>query len=765
MGEQVFYNTCPAAGCHQYCALKVLVEDGKIHKVESADYPGNPAARCICVRGLSSAQVVYHPDRLKYPLKRIGERGEGKWKRISWDEALDTIANKLMELKKKYGPESLKVQPGGSSNVGLIGMSVGSRFANVWGAGGAFTCGLWSSDGGIPAASLIILGVGWQGHDIQDFIHSKMIILWGWNPAETALWDMKCILDAKDKGAKLVVIGPMFDATAAKADQWIPIRPGTDAALALGMMNVIMEEGHYDKDYVAKYTVGPFLVRDDNKLFLRDDGKCLVWDEKADAPKPHDLTNSPALLGSFTVKGVRCKPAFQLLMERVSQYNPEKAASITGVPAETIRRLALEYAASKPAAIKMSHGLARTLNSNLGCRNAIILAAITGNIGIQGGGASTTQTGDGVSPPFPAVLNNREIMFPAGAPGTKTIPGTTNYMKGWAAIRDGKPYPIKALIISFQNPLQASGHIDGYREIFSQLELVVVIDIFMTRTARYADIVLPDTTIFERDDISLSGDYLIKMEKAIEPLHQSKPAVEIWSELAQRLGLGKYFEYTMQDYMKIFLDSKHPYAAGITLERLEKEKIVRANKPLASTIAFPNKEFPTPSGKVEFYQERLIELGEELPVHKEQLESPRTSALAKNYPLTLLTVKDRTFTQTQMANIGWLREINPEPMLDINSVDAQGRGIKDNDTVLVFNDRGRVKLRARLNEAVPPGTVNIDHGWWPEQFAEGHYNDLDHRVDDLSTVIPSLDMEPVTKDFFATAHLIPWDCLVEVKKF
>jgi len=217
--------------------------------------------------------------------------------------------------------------------------------------------------------------------------------------------------------------------------------------------------------------------------------------------------------------------------------------------------------------------------------------------------------------------------------------------------------------------------------------------------------------------------------------------------------------------MKVLLDTDHPSLAGITLERLEKEKIVRLNMPPTPTVAFPTKEFPTPSGKVEFYQERLIEFGEELPVYKERLESPGTSALAKNYPLTLLTVKDRTFTHTIMANVGWLREINPEPVLDINPVDAQRRGIEDNDMVLVFNDRGRVKLKARLNEAVPPETVNIDHGWWPEQFAEGHYADLDRRVDDLSIVIPSLDIEPVISDPFATTHLIPWDCLVEVKKF
>jgi molybdopterin-containing oxidoreductase family molybdopterin binding subunit len=204
--------------------------------------------------------------------------------------------------------------------------------------------------------------------------------------------------------------------------------------------------------------------------------------------------------------------------------------------------------------------------------------------------------------------------------------------------------------------------------------------------------------------------------------------------------------------------------AGITLERLEKEKIVKGNVPAAPPVSFLDKKFPTSSGRIEFYQERLLQFGEELPIHKEPLESPRTSALARKYPLTFFSVKDRTFTHTQMANVDWMREIEPEPRLDINPLDARRRGIKDAEMVLVFNDRGRVKLKARLTEAFPPGTVNVSHGWWPEQFAEGHYSDLAHRIDDLSIVNPSLDIEPVISDRVAAAHLIYWDCLVEVKK-
>ncbi|MFC2060176.1 molybdopterin-dependent oxidoreductase [Chloroflexota bacterium] len=759
MEDNVFYNTCPAAGCHRFCALKVWVKEGKISKVESAEYPGDPAARRICLKGLASPRLVYHPDRLKYPLKRVGERGEGKWQRITWDEALDTIASKLLELKEKYGSQTLKVVSGGSSKVGILtGRFLGRRFANVWGAGGVFeTRSAWLADEKIPTASLLTLGNSGQCHRVEDYIHSKMLVLWGGNPAETAFPDMKSFLDARDKGAKLVVIGPLFDATAAKADQWIPVRPGTDGALALAMMNVIIEEGHYDKDYLAKYTIAPFLVRGDSKLFLRDAGKCLVWDEDADALIPYDQATRPALLGSFMVRGVRCQTAFQLLAETAAQYRPEKAEEITGVPAETIRNLAMEYATSKPAAIRLFHGGVRTLNGTLSCRAIITLAAITGNIGIRGGGAST--------PLYlrSFVLNEKAVISPPGAPGLKVIPGTKSPIRGWAAIREGKPHPIKALIIAYDNPLQNAGHIEGYRDIFSQMDLVVVMDIFMTRTAQYADIVLPEATIFERDDIENSGDYLLRMEKAIEPLYETKSAEEIWSELARRVGLGKYFEYTLQDYIKMLLDSGHPSVAGVTLEQLEREKLVRCSLPLIS-IPFADKKFPTPSGRIEFYKEHLVEFGQELPFYQEALESPRRSHLAQQYPLTFLTVKDRTFVQSIMHNVDWMREIAPEPVLDINPVDAQRRGIEDDDMVVVFNNRGKAKLKAQLSEAVPTGVVKTVHGWWPEQYVEGHYSDLLHRVDDLSVIDHALEMEPVTSDPLASSGLVYYDCLVEVKK-
>jgi anaerobic selenocysteine-containing dehydrogenase len=769
MAEQIFYNGCPGAGDHAYCVLKVHVNDGKITKVESADYPGNLAQRSICLKGLASPRLVYHPDRLKYPLKRIGKRGEGKWQRLSWDQAFDEIGERLLGIRSKYGPEALKVTPTGSSSVGLLGRFVGNRFANLWGSGGDFEGMGPVADGSPLAANMFYLGKSMHSHDPRDLVASKMIIMWGWNPAETRSPDMPFILDARDRGARVIVIGTYFDATAAKADQWVPVKEGCDAALAMGMINLIIEDKAYDQDYVVKYTVAPFLVREDNGLFLRKGTQNLVWNTQSGAAAACDGCSSPELEGSFIVNGIRCKPAFQLLKERAQEYTPEKASRICGTPPDTIRALAREYARTKPAAVRWSYGMARTYMSTLGCRAVLVLGALTGNIGVAGGGV--TDTDYGRMPPIgrgdPArptaiVLNARGIEMPPGAPGTKMLPGSTTPMKGWALIRQGKPYPVKALITSYQNKLHPTyGQFKSELAILDQMELFVTMDIMNTRTAQYADYSLPACTIFERDDLQIARNYILKMEKAIEPLYESKSDVDIWTGIAQRVGLGEHFRHTTDDYIKMAIDSNHPTVEGITFERLQKEKLIRGNVPAEPVIPFADKKFPTPSGRVEFYKERLLPFGEELPLFKGRLESPG-SALAKKYPLTYLTIKNRTFTNSLMATVDWMREIDPEPVLDMNPVDAAKRGIEEGNLVAAFNDRGRIKLKARLTEAVPPGTVNCDHGWWPEQFAEGHYTDLTHGIDDLSIVNPSLDIEPIISDRGCAAHLIYWDCLCEV---
>jgi molybdopterin-containing oxidoreductase family molybdopterin binding subunit len=765
MQEKTINTVCAYGGDHTYCILKLTVNEGEICKVESTDLPQCADHRCICPRGLSSPRLVYHPDRLKYPLKRVGARGEGKWQRISWDEALDTVASRLLEIKQKYGPEAVYIRRGGSSSVGLFGRIMGGRFANTWGSSEFETKGYFA-DGGEPAASLMVLGDSGQGHQCRDHANAKILILWGWNPAETSLRNMKEILNVRDGGTKLVVISPICTPTVAKADQWVPIRLGTDGALALGMLNVILEQGLHDQDYISKHTVGPLLIREDNKMFLRekdvlggDSDKYMVFDQKSGAPTNVDAANvMPSLSGSYaTAKEIICKPAFQLLAERVAEYPPKRVSEITGVPAETIRSLAIEYATAKPAAMKLCNGIARTYHSTMGLRAVYTLGSLTGNIGVRGGGVSTHHTD------YKVALNIPAVTSPPGAPGTKDIPGTTDGFHGWKAIAEGKPYPIKAFLNRFQNTVQNYGHHRGYFDIFEKMDLVVAFDLFMTSTSQYADIILPETSVYEQSDIQLSEPYIIRMKPVIEPLYDTRPIFDIWSELGRRVGLGHYFNQTEEEIINTLLDSNHPSLAGITPDRLEKEVVVRANVPTTPRISFEDKKFPTPTGRIEFYKENLITFEQELPSHKEHMESPRTSPLAERYPLSLISIKRRTRTQS-ITVPDWILELEPGPFLDINPVDAADRGITDGQIVKVFNDRGQTKLRARLSEIVPPGAINIDHGWSPPDFIAGHYNDLLLSVDDLQQSNPTLNIEPIVHDAKGAGHMLFYDILVEVSR-
>lgn len=763
--DRITYNICPIAGCHENCILKVHSRENKVIKVEMPDLSEAPYWRAICSRGLASLRLVYSPERLKYPLKRAGARGEGKWKRISWDEALDEIATRLLEIKEKYGPGSVMIRPGGSSTVGLVTTAIGSRFANLWGSCGFEGKG-WSSDGGGRAASLLVFGDSGQGHTAEDCLNSRLIILWGPNACETRMRTVKSYLDARDRGAKLVMISPMYHATAAKCDQWIPLRLGTDTALIMSMINVIIEKKLYDEDFIRNHSVGPFLINPKTGHFLRekdlqtqgDPKKYVIHDARSVRVVPHDKEGAVAvILGRHKVGDLECPTAFQLLLERASEYPPAKASEITGTPAETIKKLAVEYATSKPASIQLSDGMTYTKYGDIGVRTALILATITGNIGIKGGGASTG--GGGAEPTF----NMRKAAYVPDAPGAFIIPGSKNAMRGWDLIMKGKS-PVKAAFLFYHNPVQAYGNAEMYFKAFENMDLVVVNDVQMSWTAQYADYVLPDAMCYEREDVWRSGPYIVYMQKAVEPPQGVKTCFEVWKELAQRVGFGQHFSFNIQEFIDILLDSESPLLRGLDIEKLKKEGLFHIRIPYPPPVAFPDRKFHTPSGRVEFYVEDLFSFGDALPVHREPLESPLTSPLARKYPLNLLTRKRRQHMGTTTAHIDWLLELEKEPYLEINPEDASKRAIRQGDRVRVFNDRGEVEVKAKLIESTPPGSVNIHHGWWPDQFYKGHYNLLLRRMDDTEQINPSQEIPRIIPDLRASAHLIYNDCLVEVEK-
>jgi len=740
---RIVRTACPAHCGGDACGILAHVRDGRVIKVEPATFP-DPKYRRICLRGLASLELTYHNDRLKYPMRRVGERGEGKFERISWDEALDTIAARFGDIAARYGWQALGWVLGGPGTgttkfgayLRLASLTQSTRVSS-WGYG----------DSALPCGSRALFGTHTPFELLSGGESPRLLILWGANPAETApLTRMRRVMDVKEKGARVVVIDPRFTVTASKADQYIGIKPGTDTALALGIMNVIFRRGLQDEDFIRRYTVGPFLVRTDDGAFLREtalnpggSNQCVVWDNNSNSARVSDTPGvTPALTGTYHVSGVECKPAFQLLVEMVEAYPLELVSELTGVKAELITGLAERLVAEKPVSILPYLGFTRTFYGDLAMRAVGTLAAVTGNVRL---GPTAGHR--------PVVLN--------WAPFLHTDPNKPTFsrlgiLQLYEAVISGKPFPVKTVwfaFINFLNQCVDSNKIA--REVFPNLEFIVVADLFMTPTARYADILLPACSYLEFSDLVIGpGPYLQLQQKVIEPLYESRSDVAIATELAHRMGLGDHFDKGEEGFIDLLLASGHPSVNGITVAKLKQGPMLTHPPEAVSTDS--EVKLSTPSGKIELYVEQLSQYGQALPVYLEPLEA-RPERTRGKYPLSYIQGHSRFRTHSMFANAATLLELNPEPVVEINPRDAEIRKITDGDMVTVLNDRGRVTLKARLTEGISPGVVNISEGWWPNQFEEGDGNALTHdAINPVQEILfePNMAMNDVAVDIFKT---------------
>jgi len=716
-------TVCPAHCGIDACGILAHVKDGRVKKVEPAPFP-DPKYRRICLRGLSSLDITYHKDRLRYPMKRVGKRGEGKFARISWDEALDTIAEKFQSIAAEYGWPSigwvLGGPGGGTTKFGaylrLASLTQSTR-VSAWGYG----------DAGLPCGSRVIFGTQFpyallMGRLLGGTAEPDLVVVWGANPGESQPLNlMRPIMDAKSKGARLAVIDPRFTITASKADAYLGVRPGMDSALALGLMQVIIKEELHDVPFLIRHSTGPYLVRNDTGKYLR--GKDLgleeelayvVWDTAGDGPA---LSNSdgisPAIAGVYTVNGIACKTAFELLKDLCAAYTPQKTSEITGVAPDLILNLAKRMGKARETTFVTHMGFTRTYHGDISLRALGTVATITGNV------MATFKGGH-----LPAVLNWNPFL--------KAAPDKPSYsrlgiLQLYDAVISGKPYPVKAVWFSFINFLNQCAHTGKIeKEMFPNLEFIVDTELFMTPTARYADMVLPVCSYLEFSDlVPHPFPYVQYQQKAMEPLYESRSDVDIATGLAQRLGFGEYFTGGEDGFVDLLLNSKDPSMEGITREKLMQGAMpVNAIPEMDQAFDIP---FSTPSGKIEIYSENLVEDGQALPFQLDPLESPIAGKKSK-YPLAFIQGHSRFRTHSMFANVESLLEMNPEPLLEINPRDADQRGISDGDQVVVYNDRARTQLKARISEAVGPGVVNIMQGWWIDQFAEGSVNHLTHDV-------------------------------------
>ena len=640
--------------CINSCGITATVEDGKLVKVEGLEEHG-VSKGYICPRGEALVEYVYSPERLQYPMKKV----DGTWQRISWDEALDTIADKLTKLKAEHGARALAVYSGslGTENIELAGFA--QRFRGIYG-----TPNLLSVEGNCFRSRIMARQITFGGYPIEEPWKSKCIIVWGQNMDNSRQTIAKKVYDAIDAGTleTVIVIDPKRIPMADKGIH-LKIRPGTDTALMLAMMHVIIGEGLYDKEFVESDTIG-----------------------------------------------------FDKLAEHVKQYTPEKVEKITWVPADDIRKIARLFAAAKPAAnVPGTCSIDQHINGFQGNRAMALLQIITGNVNIPG---------TWVTLPFIRLGDLRvpEVDEPIGAedhPLFRRFWGRTSpygqQMLFADAVLSGKPYPLKALIVNGGNPAITLPDSRRVQEAMKKLDFMVVMDPFMTPTAELADIVLPACTFMEKRGVgyvygvNTGIPYALLRKKVIEPIGESWADWKIWTELARRMGYGEHFPWnTEEEVIDFFLKP-----SGLTREQLEKEHPEGVFY-IDDDKKYLTGDYKTPSGKIEIYSETLKENGyDPLPVFIEPTQSPQSSPkLAREYPLILTTgSRIPQYTHSQLRNIPSLRKEAPEPLAEMNPETAARYGVADGYMMIIETPKDHITMKVQTSEDLHPGIVSIPHGW------------------------------------------------------
>ena len=672
--KQVVHAACPH-DCPDACGVLITVEEGRATKIKGD--AAHPVTRgFLCAKVAKYLDRVYSPDRVLYPMRRVGPKGPRAtgedatqaWQRITWDEAIREIISRFKQTTSEFGSEAVLPYSFGGTLGTLNSASMDRRFFHRLGAS-QLARNICSAAG---EAGLESVYGRKMGTEPEQFRHSRYIIAWAANihGNNVHLWPF--IEEARRAGAKLVVIDPYRTRTAACADWYLPINPGTDAALALGMMHVIIGEKLYDADYVERYTVG-----------------------------------------------------FEQLCEKVREYSPERVAKWTGISGADIIKLAREYATTHPAVIRLNYGVQRSEGGGMATRAVAMLPCITGSWQEIGGGLQLSTSGA-----FASVggdrLKRKDLMLKSLGREARTV----NMVELGKAFNTLDDPPIKALFVYGSNPAATCpNHNEVIRGLKRSDLFTVVHEQFLTDTTDYADMVLPATTFFEHKDLQTAyGHFFLQVsDQAIEPLGECRSNVEVFRALAEGMGFDDdCFLQSVDQIIDSALDSDHPWLRGITRERLERESQVRMNFDESTStqpgapdptqsyppfLPFARGNFFTASGKAELYSEALKSQGLDPVVHFEPPSESRHSARAKAFPLEFLARKADNFLNSSFSNLPVIQAMEEHGLLEMNADDARPRGIAEGDQVRVFNPRGDILLRARVDGTVQPGVVCARLDW------------------------------------------------------
>jgi len=671
-GRTIIRGACPH-DCPDTCSFDVTVENGRAIKIQgAADHPTTNGFLCTKVNRY--LERTYSPQRVLYPMKRAGEKGKGHFARISWEEALDTIATKFKDIA---ADDPQAIQPYSyAGTMGLVqGESLDRRFFHKLGAS-LLDRTICASAGAAGYRATIGLSMG---TDPERFSDARLILIWGSNviTSNVHLWPK--ILEAQRKGAKVIVIDPYRSLTAEKCDQHIALLPGTDGALALAMMHVIVKENLIDRDYVERYTHG-----------------------------------------------------FELLRERAMEYPPAKVATITGLSEDVIWALAREYATTRPAAIRLNYGMQRHAGGGMAVRTIACLPALIGAWRDPAGGVLLSTSGTfginthALARPDLIWNNPRTINMSAIGDALLGYQRVQQHKVGAAPVETLEPLdpPVRAIYVYNSNPVAVAPDSRKVIAGFRREDLFTVVhEIFQTDTADYADILLPATTQLEQFDIHKAYGhlYLLVNKPAIAPIGEAKPNSEVFRLLAERMGFTEdCFTDSDEEIARQAITSNNPRMQGISFDELKARGWMRLGVP-ESFAPFAEGNFPTPSGKCELFSETLAKQGiDPLPVYIPPRESVQTApSLAKKYPLAILSPPAHTFLNSSFANLPSFVKAEKEPYLDIHPDDAGVRAIKDGDRVRIFNDRGSFTAKARVTDKARHGVVVALSVWWKKLTRDG----------------------------------------------
>jgi anaerobic selenocysteine-containing dehydrogenase len=748
-GTQRVYGYCGL--CIARCGTVAVVEDGRFTRLEPD--PAHPTGQAICAKGRAAPELVYHPERLVHPLRRTRPKGDldPGWEKIGWDEALHLAAAAMRRAAERHGPQSVAFTVSSSSTTAIADSSgFIQRLANAFGTPNAAVtldvCG-W----GRAFATRYTYGVGsvaagGGGGAMPDIANSGCLILWGYNPSFTRITHATAVVEALRRGMRLIVVDPRHVGLAAKADLWLRVRPGTDGALALGIANLMIERGWFDRDFIRDWSNGPLLVRADTGRLLSeadlapngDARRVFAWDASAALLVPYDASSgryvgdsrSLALEGEYriaTADGtVVCHPAFELYRRLSRRYSPEAVESICWIPRAQIEEAARLIWHSRPVSYYAWSGHEQHANVTQTARAMSLLYALTGSFDRPGGNVLFA------APPAVPVtgqeLPSAQQMAPTlGLTERPLGPARWGYYTTrdlYRAIREEKPYPIRAVIGFGANMLLA--HADGGRgrEALKALEFYAHADLFMNPTAELADIVLPVASCFEREalkigfEISQEAQSLIQLRPAVvPPPGDARPDTEIIFDLAARLGLAEQFWNGDVDAAY-----RHQLApSAVTLEQLRVSPggvrvplQTRHVKHAEPDDAGAPRGFATPSRKVELYSQTFLDHGyAPLPEFSEpQIGPVARPDLAARFPLILTSAKPTLFCQTQHRALPSLRKRAMHPEIEVHPAAAKARDIANGDWVTIETPEGSVRARARLNDNLDPRVVVGEHGWW-----------------------------------------------------